>query len=646
MTIVFSSARVLGGISLVAVSASLDAASAQDQSTSLDNMEEIVVTAGRREQSIADVQASIEVVSAEKIATFSGASITEALRYSLGVDARSSGSNATVSVRGQIPNAGSAVLILFDGMPRTGKFGISNLNNYPIEDVERIEIIRGPMSSLYGANASAGVINVITKSAGEGPLVSLRSTAGISATKTGEGRESLNIGASLNTKTGKVGHRLSVDYRTVDPFKFDETETEDDLLGIEHLSLTYTGALETERLGNLRWTFESFFQDDTGKGLTSAGQEFERVEEEDRYYGSLNWDVEIGAGVLTLEGSYGISDGSANRSFPSPDEFTDFEQGLVQGRYFVPLGDHNFLLGAGLQRDEVEVSILTEVGKEVNKFVFMQDEWNIWEDVRLTAGLRLDDFDAFGTHIVPRVSIGSQGQGFTWRAGYGEAFRAPSVVEQFSRFNRGRFLIVGSPDIQPEETETWEAAIGWRDDQTALEVIYHNSSITNLIQSALNGQTEGSYLVYEYQNIAEADISGVEAKASHRFNNGFSMNGSYEYLDAINGETKERLNGRAKHTARVNLTYASNAWEFTVRGRHMASLYGIDPNDRTRPAFATDYTTVDFQGSYSLSPNTRLSVGVDNITDEQVPLNWSSTGAIEDPAGRYIYLTLRHAFGG
>lgn len=625
--------------------AAIDVA-AQETSLSTEGLEEITVTAGRREQLITDVQASIEVITAEDIAKFSGASITEALRQAIGVDARTSGANSTVSIRGQIPNAGSAVLILVDGLPRTGKFGLVNLNNYPVEDVGRVEVIRGPMSSLYGANASAGVINVITKQAGDGAVFSFRTTGGLSATDHADGRETLNVGASVNAKTGEVGHRVSVDYRTVEPFRFDSSANVDDLLGIDHLSLTYSGRTQTGETGDLRWTFEAFFQNDRGNDVARGGAEFERVEEEDRYYGSIAWDVDAGPGVLSLEGSHGFSDGSANRSFPAPDEFTEFEQSLIQGRYFLPVENHNILVGAGAQRDEIDVSILTKVGEVVNTFAFAQDEWDITDNIRLTAGFRADDFDAFGTHVVPRVSIGSLGNGFTWRAGYGEAFRAPSVLEQFSRFNRGRFLIVGDPTIQPEETETWEAAVGWRGEHGVFEVVYHNSSITNLIQATPNGQVENGLLIFMYQNIAEADISGLEASASYDFGGGLSLNGAYEYLDAVNAQTDERLNGRAKHTVRLNFTYENRRWGATVRGRHIGSLQGIDPNDRARPAFTSNYTTVDMQLRYDIGGDTQVSFGIDNIADEQVPLNWSSTGAIEDPAGRFVYLSLRHAFGG
>jgi outer membrane receptor for ferrienterochelin and colicins len=639
--------RLLAGAALAALAAPMSpSALAQDTEELASRMDTIVVTAGRREQPISDVQASVEVISSDEIQTFTGASVTEVLRQSVGVDARTSGANSTIAVRGQIPNAGSAVLFLFDGLPRTGKFGNVNLNNFPVEDVERIEIIRGPMSALYGANASGGVINVITKAAGEGAPLSVRVLGGTTLSDAGEGRETVSIGASANFSTGEVGHRVSLDWRKAKPYRFDDTVGVDDLSGIDHLSLTYSGAANTGETGRLRWTVEAYAQDDRSDGRTTTGTAFERFEQEDRYYGSLGYDVDLGPGSLALEASYGFSDGKVNRSFPGPDETTEYTQSLVQGRYFLPLGSHNLLFGAGAQTDEIDVSILTEVGEETNLFAFVQDEWDISDRIKLIAGLRVDDFDAFGSQVVPRLSIGSRGNGFTWRAGYGEAFRAPSVLEQYSRFTRGRFLITGSPDIEPEESKTWEAAIGWRGTKGNVELVYHDTEITNLIQAAPNGQVSGGLLVFAYQNIQEADISGVELAGNYDLGGGFAIDASYEYLDATDGLTGARLNGRARNTIKAALRWESGPWDMTLRGRHIGDLWGIDPVDRTRPAFASDYAVADLQIGYQLSPELALSFGVENIFDELTPLNWSSTGQIEDPAGRYAYLSLRYVMGG
>ena len=642
--------RGTAGLALTAsvLSAPIEARS-QTDADRVRALDPIVVTAGRREQPITDVQASVEVIDRVEIETYSGASVTEALRQSVGVDARTSGANSTVSMRGQVPGAGTSVLVLFDGLPRTGKFGITNLNNYAIEDVERIEVIRGPMSALYGANASGGVINVITKPAGTGSPLSLRGTLGTLASGEGDGRNTANLGATANVMTGEIGHRLSLDYRKAGSFRFDDTIGSDDLSGIEHLAFTYKGAAGIGETGELGWTFEGFVQDDRADAVTASrgpavpATAFERFEKEDRLYGALTYDGEVGPGVLTLEGSHGYSDGSANRSFPAPDEETEFTQSIAQGRYFVEAGDHNLLFGAGAQKDEIEVTILSEVGEETNLFGFVQDEWNLSEDVRLVGGLRVDDFESFGTQVTPRATLGSRGDGFVWRLGYGQAFRAPTVIERFSRFTRGRFLIVGSSDLEPEEAETYEAAVGWRAARGSVELVYHHTDITNLIEAAPNGEVENGLIVLPYRNVAEAEISGVELSGLYELGAGFAIDGSYAFLDAVDAKTDDRLTGRARHTLKAALTYHAETWQATLRGRYIRDFFGIDPDDRARPAFDSNYAVADVNVRYDVTDQVSLSVGVDNLFDERVPKNWSANGTIEDPPGRFVYLSLRYA---
>lgn len=632
----------LASIALLTSSSSLLLAQSDSQVPS--NIESIVVTAGRQEQPIADVQASVQVFDQAAIESFSGASVTEILRQAVGVDARSSGANSTLAIRGQIPNAGSAVLILIDGLPRTGKFGLVNLNNFPVEDVERIEVIRGPMSSLYGANASGGVINVITKRAGEGDLLSLNFLAGDTNSSAGNGRETARINGSLNLQGESTGHRVSVDYRDADPFRFDGSGLVDDLSGIDHLSLTYNGNYQQSASSEFSWVLEHYEQDDRGAGATRAGAAFERFEREERQYGALRWEGDVGNGTLVLEGSIGNSDGSVNRSFPAPDEITDYTQTMVQGRYYLDVGAHSLLFSAGQQTDEIDVSILTETGKDTNTFAFVQDQWNLSDNMRLVLGVRQDRFDAFGSQTTPRITLGSRRNGLTWRVGYGEAFRAPSVLEQFASFNRGRFLIVGDPDIAPEASDTYEAAIGWRGSNGFVELVYHDTFIDNLIQAAPNGDQINGLLVFEYQNIAEAEISGVELSSQYAFGNGFSFTASYEHLIAEDRGNGVRLNGRAEDTVRVALNYERDAFRATLRSRHTMDLLGIDPFDRARPAFETNFNVMDLSLGYQFNSAIDLSLGVDNLQDKQVPLNWSSTGAIEDPAGRFIYLGMNYRF--
>ena len=129
---------------------------AQDAST----LPTVVVTAASYAQPVQDVQASVQVVTHRDIEATPAITLLDTLDQAVGVDTRGTSLNSTVSMRGM---TSSGTLILYDGLRRTQKYGSRDIDLYGVEDVDQIEIVRGPMSALYGADASGGVINVITR---------------------------------------------------------------------------------------------------------------------------------------------------------------------------------------------------------------------------------------------------------------------------------------------------------------------------------------------------------------------------------------------------------------------------------------------------------------------------------------------------
>jgi len=611
------------------------------------SIEEVVVTASRRTQSIRDVQASVEVIPEAKLQTFSGATITDALRQSVGLEARNGGANSSVTIRGQIPSGGTSVLILFDGLPRTGKYGITNLNNYPYEDVARIEVIRGPMSALYGANASGGVINIITKPAGGEPRQAVNLTAG---TTTAGGRESLNLGATARFGDETLGSRLAFNARLANGFRFNKAVSTEDLSGINELSLTYTADWKGGEGQTLRGTVEGFRQDDKRNAILAAAPPtrpqaiaYKAAEKEDRLYGAVQYSSEIGIGTLALDASYGHSKGSTNRSFPAAIETTIFDQSILQGRYFIEAGDHSLIAGAGWQRDKVDVSINSRSATRDNLNAYIQDELSFADNWKLTGGVRVDDFDDFGTVTNPRVTLGWTGDRLYARGGFGTAFRAPAVLEQYSSFVRGRFLITGNQNLLSEDADTYEAAVGWRGQSASAEVVLHDTKIKNLIEAVQTPRVQNGLIVFEYQNRRRAEIWGVESSFRIRATEDIEFEGSVEYLNAKDADTSVRLTGRSKYVGRVGATWNVDPITMTLRARKQFDFYAADPAIRGSAPFDTDYGVVDANVSYQIADNIKMALGLDNVLGQKVPINWSGTGQIEDPPGRFVYLSLRFA---
>lgn len=619
---------------------------AQDEPLDLGT---IVLTANNREQAITDVQASVEVITREEIARTPGRTAIDALRNAAGVDARSSGANSSVTIRGQIPNAGSSVLILVDGLPRTGKYGLDNLNLVAVENIERIEVIRGPMSALYGADASAGVINIITTKPDGGTSTTLTTTLGASASNHGDGRESFNLGFSHSFTTGDVSHRISAGARLAEPFRFNR-EVVDDLSGIRHYNLEYAGHWQIDDSHELSFQFSAIRQDDRADGQSTfpVVQRFRRIEEETQYFGALRYAGEVGPGRLMLDVSHGFTDGSANRSMTV--EETEFHESLVQARYQFDtitsgVGTHDVQIGAGYQYSEIDVNIYNRTGERGNLFGYVQNEWKPTDRVAVVAGLRIDDYDDFGTEVTPRLTIGSVGDGLTWRLGYGEAYRAPSLIEQYSSFTRGRFLIVGDPDIGPETTEAYEAAIGWRADRGGIEAIYHHADIDGLIEAQSTGRIIGGLSEIRYQNVERARIRGVEVVGDWQISDALSLSGSYAYLDAENASNGDRLEDRPQHEVKLAATWENGPFSASLAARGSFDYFATDSNaPRGTPPSSSDYVTVDTTFSYAVNDRTTLTLGIENIADKRAPLNYNPNQSTSDPAGRFVYFTAEARF--
>jgi len=612
----------------------------------------VVVSATSQAQPIQDVQASVQVVSAKDLAAYAGNSVPEALKMLSGVDARPNGSSSFVAIRGLISNAGSPVLILVDGLRRTGKYGGTQLNLMGLEEVERIEVVRGPMSALYGADATAGVINIITKAPKVGQALGGTAQVTVGAVQGGQ-RDTTLVGATVFAGTERTGHRLSVSQRKKDLFRFPETaQTTYDLSELDETFFNYEGVWSIVPGHQLRWLVESVDQDDTGPARTARPPitSFTAFEREKRSTYALRYTGEAGPGLLSVDASKGHAKASTTRSFPTI-ETTDFDQTELNTRYAVDTDDHTVVVGAGVRKDDLQVSIVPTIAKTDNKHLLLQDEWRFAPDWKLLAGLRWDDFSTFGSATTPRVSLSYAPGPWTFRAGYGEAFRAPSALEQYARFVRGRFLILGRPDIQPEENKSWELAAAFRSEHLQAEWVLFRSNVTNLIQTTTSpsvaGDPAGVTTRSTYSNVGRARIRGSELSASWRVAPQWSLTGGWDYLDAKDGATGARLTQRARHTVRLGTRFEQDAWRLDLQGRYLKDYYAsvnVTPPTPTPAPVNSNFGTLDAKMTYRFSKTWSGALGVDNLTNRRQPANYSATGSVQDPPGRFFYLQAKAQF--
>lgn len=613
----------------------------------------VVITASNRAQPIADVQAAVQVISQQELQGFAGTSLTEALMLATGVDARPNGANSTLAIRGIITNAGSPVLVLVDGLRRTAKYAGTNLNLIALEDVERIEVVRGPMSALYGADATGGVVNIITKPVGTAREGSGSVRATLGQTR-GSQRETATAGATLNFGLAGAKHRVSVEQRDRGLFRYDPSAVTADLSEIDQTFASYSGELAFTPDHHLGWTAEYMKQRDTSPGLLAAAPPtrptataFDGYEDERRSFHALRWRGALGPGQLSADVSAGRSVGSTTRSFPTL-ETTDYRQQQAQLRYAFDLGPHSLLVGTGRTVDDLAISITSQRTERSNDHVLVQDEWRIGAGFKLLAGLRHDRFNDFGSVNTPRVALSWTQGPWTLRLGHGEAFRAPSVLEQYSRFFRGRFLIVGDPNLKPEENRTDEIALAWNGRQGSAEVTLFDSRVDNLIQAVTRPREPSDPASVtsrsQYANVAKARIKGVELQGRWRLTESFTAQWGVDFLDATDATTGARLTQRARWLGRLGARYGFGPVAAEVRTRQYRGYWNADPAIRGSAPFATSYGTVDLRLDWQAAPGLTLAAGIDNLGDRRQPVNWSNTGATMDPPARFFYLSGRYLF--
>ncbi|WP_158271542.1 TonB-dependent siderophore receptor [Pseudomonas sp. HMWF032] len=642
----------------LAVVACAGASALHAQSLQLQDM---VVTATGTPQPIKDVQASVQVIDRHELNQHSAHSVTEVLKSATGVQANNAGATGALSIRGFNSNQS---LILINGQRRTNNYSSNNPNQISTFDIERIEIVRGPMSSLYGSDALGGVINIITRQPGEDPGVSAQVTTGAAR----EGRETLQSGINARFGDGTLGHSLTLEQEHRNALRHEDS-TEDDSGRLINLSAAYRGRWTPDDVQSLGWAVEIFDRDNDRAAQALIRRpgggppvfdtlDYSNFEDERRTFYGLDYQRLIGPGELKLRSSAGRSSGATNRSFPETlRETTRYKQYQSDALYSLPVLDtHKVTLGGGYNRDELDVTINAQSAARDNAFALLQDEWQINDQWTLVAGARYDHFDDFDSALTPKVSLGWRDGDWRARLGYGEGFRAPSLLEQYASFTRGggTSVINGNPNLQPEQSQSWELAVGRTLGALDLEAVLHQSDIDDLIMSrVMRSQPIGGGRFRnfsEYMNVDKARIRGLELNADWQASENLRLRAGYEWLDAMDANTDQRLEGRARRTYRLESTYTLDDWSLTARARHVGDYLSRESGCRVScEAYDTRQTLVDLNISHALTEQLELFAGVDNLFDQRDPDNYVNNnagtgGGRNDPDTRYFYVGSRIDF--
>ncbi len=598
----------------------------------------VSVTVPGMEQKIEDVQATVEVIDEKVMESTSGRSIGQYLQLGTGLSVKDSGTNTEVFIRGFDADQ---TLILVDGLRRTGKFGSMSLTGIETADVERIEVVRGSMSALYGSDAMGGVVNIVTKKGGAEPSVTASVLLG---TAEAEQRETAIVRAGVETgRIGATRHRISVETMYRDSFRWDSNQPETDLSENERLYSSYHGTLDLGAGHWFRLGGEFYHQDDSGVGLDRLGAPADSSEQEDRYHATGNYHLERPNWILDWNAGFGRSMATSVRGGSVPED-TDYKQRETNAYLtLLPFRAHTLTLGAGARKEDIDLSTFTDDQDRTVYDVLAQDQWEVTDTVTLVAGVRYDDYSDFGDTVNPRATLAwSPGQ-WHLRAGAGTAFKAPRFTQLYGTFRRGIYDIQGNEDLDEETSWSLEAAAGFRSERFSAEAVYHYSELDDLIISEEVSRTIGpggrpTNIVVSWANVNKATIQGAELSVNAVPVSFWDFGGSFDYLDATDDEDGGRLLNRPRWQLKLLNAFHYERSTLYANARFVWDYFGTDFESADRKDKTSDHYVIDVKFTQGLFEGHELSLGVDNVADQETPSTMGIFGSADDPGARFYYV--------
>ena len=584
------------------------------------NQDVIVVTAARKRQPLRDVTVATEVLSRAEIEVSGARDAAELLEERPGMYVSSGFAGTDVQLQG-LDN--KYVLILVDGERVTGRIdGSIDLSRYRADTIERIEIVRGPASALYGADAVGGVINIITRSAKKPLALEAHSTYG--------SRNRVEIDTHAMARAASLNARISGAFRRSDAYRrhrddlatnadtFDETQ----VAGRLALSLGDQTSLQGRSSFRLR---HSAGIDENGAGFIS-----DRTHNTRELSASLGAHYRFSSGALSANAHYTRFDdryGLRRRAtFAPPDEEHNIDQLARLGSQLDLDIDatQQLSVGSELLVERLDSPRIADAqAQRARVALYAQHEWQPLAEPRLalSPGARLLYDTRFGHYATPRLAVRCDPWSFlAIRASFGWAFRAPSFKELALRFanESANYFVEGNPDLRPERSVggTLGLELHPYDELWLSTHAYHNvlSQMINADVVDRDGALDAP-IRYRYRNVARARTHGVDASARLRPLSGLELEGSYSWTLTFDRTQNRPLPARPRHRGTGRVTYRAHELGFSATVR--AGIVGRQPfydsrDSAGKPRFSPFYVLIDARVQQALLPWLSLAAGVNN----------------------------------
>lgn len=625
----------------------------------------IVVTASGGAVEVKNAPASITVITAEEIEKTPAKDVRELLSRVPGITLGRAGNMNTVQIRGLGERYS---LFMIDGVRVNSSPNMFRGNDYdsgwvPLDAIERIEIVRGPMSSLYGSDAIGGVINVITKKINDewhGSVTTEytlqeNSKAGDSW-RTGFYASGPLVKDNLGFKIyGNWTHR-DADADDINPNGALPGFTESDEKFID-ATVNWTPNDQNEFLLNYgfsRRSHDDFPLDRHAVNLTHKG------------------DYEFGQTELKLWGDRIHNYRGHGNTLGVDQPNTAYNAG-VDGKVVMPVEwglPQTITMGASHRYQSIDDPYVLTGGGETSSSVwqsavFIEDEIKITDDFLVTLGNRLDYHEHFGAHNSPRIyGIYHLNENLTLKGGWSSAFKAPTLLENSPNWNQiscgGNCYLLGSTELEPETSKSIEAGLLYDSETWSAGITVFRNDLKNMIPFPPNrtgnvalapsfsnfvGFTADGKPMFTYENVDRARTQGVEATLTIRPHPDWTINANYTYLDAKNlsGVTRP-LAYQPEHSANLAVEWqATEKLNLAVNVNYVGEQYTFVPANGNLASASSmeEFVTADILAKYDFNEHVSVRGGVLNIADKTVEREISDDFNVE---GRRFFVALTGKF--
>ena len=611
--------RLLSAIVATLLAGAAMAQNPSDAETSeeLDSYKvKVVVTATRGEIPAREVAGSIDVITAEQIEQMQQHTVLEVLRTSPALDVVRSGGpgrQTSIFMRGAKPEH---TLVLIDGvsvgdpMSTAGAYDFGYLST---DNVERIEIMRGPQSVLYGSNAIGGVINIITRKGSGRPngYFSLE----------GGSYETFNESGGVNGGNEWINYSLAFSRQDSDGFseaseKYGATEAD----GYGNTSISGRLGVTPSERANITTTFrrtdakaDMDGSSDDPNNIMEVQQHFFRVEGKFDLVKNL-WNTNVG---FSLGDTARMYRNDVDPAHPNSSDLSHYAGRTYQFDWQNDFRLHQtnaltFGIDTKEEKGSSDYYSNSQWGESTTIFpeestrttgYYLQDQIKLWNAWFTTVGVRLEDHSKFGTKSTYQIASAYviDRTGTKLKMSFGTGFKAPSLYQLYSQY--------GYEDLSAEESTGWD--VGFEQavvrGRLTAGASYFDNDLDNMIDFDM--------ATYSYANIARARTRGLELFATAQAAEGLTIRGNYTFTDTEDLNTGLELTRRARHKFGLNANYAfmENAelnFDLRYAGKRPDSDFAT--YQRT---FLDDYVTVNLGGSYKLSRQVKLFARVENLFD-------------------------------